>query len=440
MTQNDYIVLVNKANQLSYEYYVLARPTVSDAQFDALVCEIEKVEAEHPDWTLADSPTQIVGSDVQDNGRRLIRHRTRMLSCQKAQTQDAVAKWITQTEKNLRSAQTYALEWKYDGISCSLVYQDGQLTEASTRGEGGIMGQDLLDHVRLMASVPQQINATGRVEVRGEIVCPKSVLQKLGYKDCRTAAAALTNQVCPSDDMRHLVFIAWQVDIAEAESVSIVAAQQLGFECDVRTCDGKDIIAMLNEYSEIRKSLPYPTDGVVIKVDNKHVAASLGYTEHHPKGNIAYKFAAEGATTQVIGIEIKLGATGRRTPVAQLVPVMIMGREVKSVSLSSEKKMRELGVTEGSIVEVVLANDVVPKVTKVISNSESKTLCDNVIDLQRNKDTHKNDNINESDNGSKIMKAVGFTAAMSVVLLIIWQSGLIIPLGLFGLITCGLLK
>lgn len=432
MTQNDYTALVNKAKQLSYEYYVLARPTVSDAQFDALVNDIEQAESAHPEWTLADSPTQIVGSDVQDNGRRLIRHRTRMLSCQKAQTQEAVTKWIMQTEKKLCGTQTYALEWKYDGISCSLVYQDGQLTEASTRGDGGIMGQDLLDHVRLMASVPQKINMAGRVEVRGEIVCPKNVLQELGYKDCRTAAAALTNQVCPTDDMQHLVFIAWQADIAEKESESMAIAQQLGFICEVRTCNGLIVSGMLNEYSRLRESLQYPTDGVVIKIDNKAVAASLGCTEHHPKGNIAFKFFAQGAMTQVVGIEIKVGATGRRTPVAQLVPVMIMGREVKSVSLGSENKMRELGVTEGCTVEVVLANDVIPKVAKVIRNNG----CTNINNI----DSPKTDNSVPSSNGSNMMKAVGFMAAMFVVLLLIWQVGLVIPLGLIGLTACGLIK
>ena len=135
MNYKEYVALVDRAKQLSYEYYVLAAPTASDAQFDALVSEIEQTESEHPEWTLADSPTQQVGSDLQDNGRRLIRHRTRMLSCQKAQMQEEVTKWLAQTEKKLHGAQVYALEWKYDGISCSLVYQDGRLISAATRGD-----------------------------------------------------------------------------------------------------------------------------------------------------------------------------------------------------------------------------------------------------------------------------------------------------------------
>lgn len=376
MTQKEYIALVDKCKQLSYEYYVLAQPTVTDAQFDALVSEIEQAEAEHPEWTLADSPTQMVGSDVDvKSERRLIRHRTRMLSCQKAQTQEAVKKWMNTTEKKLKGAQTYVLEWKYDGISCSLVYQDGRLTEASTRGEKGIMGQDILPHVSYIASVPQTVNLTGRVEVRGEIVCPKSELASLGYKDCRTAAAALMNQMVPSRDCRNLVFLAWQMDVDDApiatESMSMVTAQVHRFMGEYCECKADEICAKLDEFEAQRNTLPYPTDGVVIKIDCRPLAASLGCTEHHPKGSIAYKFSAQKAVTRCIGIEICVGETGKRTPRALLEPVMIVGREVKAASLGSERVWHELGVTEGCLVEVGLSNDVTPKIYRVIEEGHT---------------------------------------------------------------------
>ena len=385
MTQQEYTALVDRAKQLSYEYYVLAQPTVSDAQFDALVSEIEQAESENSEWTLADSPTQQVGSDLQDNGRRLIRHRTRMLSCQKAQTQEAVTKWLTQTEKKLKGAQVYALEWKLDGISCSLVYQDGRLISAATRGDKD-MGQDLLAHVMRMPSVPQHINMTGRVEVRGEIVCPKAELAALGYKDCRTAAAALTNQAVPSHEVERLVFLAWQMDSGEqpfgTETAGMVVAGEQGFKTSgYQGCWGNDVLARLDEFAAKREALEWPTDGVVIKIDNKATAASLGYTEHHPKGNIAYKFGAQKTVTRVLRIEVNVGATGKRTPVAYLEPVMIMGREVKQASLYSERKMTELGVTEGCTVEVGLSNDVTPKIYRVIETAvieETTTKADDV--------------------------------------------------------------
>jgi len=454
MTQKDYTALVNKAKRLSYEYYVLANPSVSDAQFDALVAEIEQAENEHPEWVLADSPTQMVGSDLQDNGRRLIRHRTRMLSCQKAQTQEAITKWLAQTEGKL-GTQVYALEWKYDGISCSLVYQDGELISAATRGDKD-MGQDLLAHALLIPSVPNQIKMMGRVEVRGEIVCPKSELRSLGYKDCRTAAAALTNQVAPSADIDKLVFLAWQMDMDEltssTESVSIKAAQELGFHAEeVRTCKAGNILSVLDDYAAEREALPYPTDGVVIKIDNKQAAASLGYTEHHPKGNIAYKFGAQKTTTKVLRIEISIGRTGKRTPVAYLQPVMIMGREVKQASLYSENKMRELGITEGSTVEVGLSNDVTPKIYRVIkvkdtdnqNNSSFFTLhssFSNESNLLRNSPSKEPEQPEPTNKINPIYKALGEMVLVAVAMLIIWHTGLLIPVGILGLISAGLMK
>lgn len=373
MTQQEYTALVDRCKQLSYEYYVLAQPTVSDAQFDALVAEIEQAEAEHPEWTLADSPTQMVGSDVDPkSGRRLIRHRTRMLSCQKAQTQEAVTKWMQTTEKKLKKVGDvhYVLEWKLDGISCSLVYQDGQLVSAATRGDKGIMGQDLLAHVKRMPSVPQTIGMDGRVEVRGEVVCPKANLAALGYKDCRTAAAALCNQATPSRDMSQLEFVAWQLDTTDGigtETVGIDLAADQGFKTSgYRGCWGEDVLKHLDEFAVRREALEWPTDGVVIKIDCRPLAASLGCTEHHPKGSIAYKFSAQKTVTRVISIEISIGEKGGRTPVAHLEPVMIMGREVSAASLYSERIWHELGVTEGCLVEVGLSNDVTPKIYRVV--------------------------------------------------------------------------
>ena len=373
MTQQEYIALVDEARKRSYEYYVLAQPTVSDAAFDALVGRIEQAEQEHPEWTLADSPTQVVGSDVDGaTGRRLVRHRTRMLSCQKAQTTEAVGKWMQTTEKKLRGAQRYAMEWKIDGVSCSLVYQDGVLVSAASRGHKGVAGQDWLQHVGCMPSVPQRVAASGRVEVRGEIVCPKSALASLGYKDCRTAAASLMNQAWPSAELGRLVFVAWQMDAptgTATEGEAIEGARALGFTVtEVRTA--ADVIGELQDYYETeREALAWPVDGVVIKVDDRTAAASLGFTEHHPKGSIAYKFSAQKTVARVLRVEISVGATGRRTPVAYLEPVVILGREVSSASLGSERVAAELGVCAGCLVEVGLSNDVTPKVYRVVEGA-----------------------------------------------------------------------
>ena len=520
MTRQEYTALVDRCKQLSYEYYVMSQPSVSDAQFDALVNEIEQAEAEHPEWTLADSPTQQVGSDLQDNGRRLIAHRTRMLSCQKAQTQEAVSKWINTTEKKLNKVNDlhYVLEWKLDGISCSLVYLDGRLISAATRGDKD-RGQDLLSHVQMMPSVPQQITMAGRVEVRGEIVCPKAELSSLGYKDCRTAASALTNQMVPTEEVSRLVFMAWQMDSDDepfgTETASIDVAQEQGFmTTDRKGCWGEKVLQLLDEFEAKREAYPYPTDGVVIKIDHKPLADSMGCTEHHPKGNIAYKFTANKATTRVLRIEVKVAESGRRTPVAYLQPVMIMGREVSKASLYSERKMEELGVTEGCTVEVGLSNDVTPKIYRVLHDSNHATeggLLPTENNLQAKPedatpaaagDTNTETNIatdqgtasrearqpifenngdapeptalsnsapkpkrqrrkkkaaepkpqqlslfdqelqqeQEEPAANKLMRGAGYLAAATLAIIIVYQTGLIIPLGLIGLATSGLLR
>lgn len=377
MTQKEYIQKVNAAKQHSYNYYVLSAPTISDAEFDRLVDAIEQTEHEHPEWTLPDSPTQTVGSDLSANGRRTILHRTPMLSCQKAQTADKVTAWLQKLTKKLGYTPDVMLSWKADGISCSLVYQDGQLIEASTRGDGPT-GQDLMQHVRLMATVPQTIHGEGRIEVRGEIVCPKDNLQGLcdrngkQYADCRSAASSLCNQDTPSADVARLEFWAWDVIDTCSQTVAAMSVVKCGFDhiCLFRlveATDNIDIEAMLRDKAGERDALPIPVDGIVIRINSNAVFQAQGFTDHHPKGSIAYKFPPQTTVTTVRRIEITVGATGRRTPVAWFDPVTILGRTVEKASLGSEDTMRKLGVTEGARVEVGLSNDVIPNVYRVVA-------------------------------------------------------------------------
>ena len=377
MTQQEYIQKVNAAKQHSYNYYVLSAPTISDAEFDAIVTDIEQTEQEHPEWTLPDSPTQTVGSDLSANGRRTIRHRTPMLSCQKAQDTAKVTAWLQKLTKKLGHTPEVMLSWKADGISCSLVYQDGQLIEASTRGDGPT-GQDLMPHVRLMATVPQTIHGEGRIEVRGEIVCPKANLHGLRdrngkqYADCRSAASSLCNQDNPSKDVSRLEFWAWDC-ISDDERMKWqdhtgYTLQELGFKtCYSETDNGNHLETMLQLKGGMRDKCPIPVDGIVIRINDNKIFQAQGFTDHHPKGSIAYKFPPQTTVTTVRRIEITVGATGRRTPVAYFDPVTILGRTVEKASLGSEDTMRKLGVSEGARVEVGLSNDVIPKVYRVVA-------------------------------------------------------------------------
>lgn len=394
-TPLDYQFLVDRARRLSYEYYVLSQPSASDADFDALISHIETIEQQHPDWVLPDSPTQRVGSDLQA-GRARVAHRTPMLSCQKASTdnkgtnREKLEAWLTKTERAIgHNHFSYTLEWKYDGISCSLVYLNGQLISAATRGDGRV-GQDITAHVQYIQGIPQQLRQGttyhGRVEVRGEILMPTAHLALTSsngrpYADCRTATSSLCNQLVPdSSQCALLVFCPWDYDAplyslhnSHYESMSL--AQCMTFQSQIYRFDATNHAALFEclEHMEAeRSSLPFPVDGLVIKVDDKSLAASLGATGHHPKGSIAYKFAPMKATTRCTHIEVTEGKTGRRTPVIYFEPVMLLGRTVRKASVGSESTLRNLGIHIGDTIEVGLANDVRPTIYRVIAVNKIK--------------------------------------------------------------------
>ena len=373
MTKQEYIESVNEAKQKSFEYYVLSKPTISDAEFDALIDRIEQAEMEHPEWTLPDSPTQCVGSDLSGNGKRLVRHRTPMLSCQKAQDTAKVEQWLAKVKKKLGYAPDVMLSWKADGISCSLVYQHGKLIEASTRGDG-MNGSDLLEHVKMMATVPQELNSPVNIEVRGEIVCPKDNLKKMSerYSDCRSAASGICGKNYVTGDTSLLEFWAWELihrsGHCDYQDFAPDALRDYGFtkNCFSERDNGSHVSAMLEIKGEKREQCPIPVDGVVIRINENKVFESFGFTDHHPKGSIAYKFPPVKTQTTIRRIEITIGATGRRTPVAWFDPVTIGARTVEKASLGSEDTMQKLGVCEGCRVEVGLSNDVTPKVYRVL--------------------------------------------------------------------------
>lgn len=387
MNKQSYIDLVSKVKAHDYHYFIENSPVISDTDYDKLYFRIQQIEEQHPEWIVPDSPTQRVGSDLSANVRRTIRHRTPMLSCQKAQETDAVTKWLNKTIKAVgHNNFMLSVEWKYDGISCSLVYQDGQLISAATRGDGQD-GQDITAHARLIAGIPHQLYGVQkyvRIEVRGEIVCPTANLAKLNtsYKDCRTAASSLCNMAVPSSDCALLRFIPWNVDapcynLNGSHYVSAKFAKYtLGFDfpiCNVYEAKWPEgILEELTTMEKNRAAYPFPTDGIVIKVDDKALAASLGLTAHHPHGSIAYKFTAQKAVTTCTDIDITVGKSGRRTPVAYFLPVTILGREVSKASLYSESNAAKLGITVGSTIEVGLSNDVTPKVYRVIAPSENQ--------------------------------------------------------------------
>jgi len=224
------------------------------------------------------------------------------------------------------------------------------------------------------------------VEVRGEVVCFKSTLPVLSdqdgkmYKDCRSAAAGLTNQAIVDSQCACLKFIPWELDAplfscnnSHSESLKLADFHNFTYGINaqvVPAADHNQLFDMIEKMEACRDNQPFPVDGIVIKVDDKQLSASLGATEHHPKGSIAYKFAAAKTVSRVTRIEVTVGKTGRRTPVVHFEPVMILGREVKKASLGSERMLQEMGVKRGDMVEVGLANDVRPTIYRVIETTD----------------------------------------------------------------------
>lgn len=417
-TNAEYRNAVNAAKMYDHAYFVENNPLISDAEYDSLYFHIQAYEVKHPGEILPDSPTQHVGSDLKD-GKHTVMHRTPMMSTQKCKTVEDLRKWMVSTTKALRKMgkigkeeePKFSIEWKYDGCSCSLVYQDGILIEASTRGDY-LRGQDILCHVKNMPSIPKtlyygerslngdefipsEVKTEGRIEVRGEILMPFAKLEDThgAYKDARTAAASILNTDSPTPYDHLLEFQAWQLitDTAhcpEADETNAEGQRRglayigpdeyqssaicnlyslLGFETGgVCTGNADDIAESIADFTEDRSSLSYPTDGLVIKLDDKRLWDCMGKTEHHPKFCIAYKFPPQTAITTCTRIEITVGETGKRTPIATFTPVTMNGKTYTKASLGSEATAEKMGIKVGSRIEFALSNDVIPHINRVI--------------------------------------------------------------------------
>lgn len=373
MTHSDYISLVNTIKSHDYRYWTLNDPVITDEEYDVLFGELQLAESEHPEWILPDSPTQVISTATNGNNRRLVRRRTIMLSTEKANSVDKLVKWMQKTTKAAKklgcsSPDLFTVEWKYDGESCSLVYIDGDLVEAST-GKG-MDGMDALQHVRYIPNIPQHINAKGRVEVRGEVICPFANLASTGYKTCRMAAAGYLANAVPNEKVGKLMnFYPYSV---EGESVytatqcsGLWSASKLGFDTSIVYMYGSIKIdsRVLNRFAIERSILPFPTDGLVIKAYDRSRWSDFGATGHHPKYSCAYKFPGVTAVTTLRSVEITVGEkTGKRTPVAHFDPVVMNGSTYKQCSCGSESTLAAKGIHPGDLIIVTLANDVICQV------------------------------------------------------------------------------
>lgn len=389
--------LREQLNELAYQYYVLDDPSVPDSVYDSLMAELKSIESRHPELVVADSPTQRVGGKLKQ-GFAKITHSRRMLSLNDVFDSSEVSDWIARIAKldpRVHDTSFWA-DLKMDGLACSLIYQDGLLLYAATRGDGSV-GEDVTSNVKTIATVPLRIRChslftKGRTEVRGEIVMYRkefdrinSELQKAGqkaYANPRNLAAGTIRQLDPAVvASRELTFRAYDIypesddDILTQEQ-AYKTAKELGFLTNSQATLLKNVTE-IEEFAEkwrtTRERLDFNTDGLVIKVNDRQLYESLGVVGKNPRGAIALKYPAEQATTKVKDIFISVGRTGSATPVAMLAPVVIAGSTVQMATLHNEGEVRRKDIRIGDTVVVQKAGDIIPEIVRPLAELRNGT-------------------------------------------------------------------
>ena len=385
-------------NKYSYEYHVLDAPTVADAVYDSLFGELKELEAAHPDLITTDSPTQRVGNELK-GGFSKVAHSSRMLSLNDVFDPHEVEAWVKRMDKLLPGVtHEFFADVKMDGLACALIYQDGVLAQAVTRGDS-FVGEDVTSNVRTIANVPLRLRADGahdaflkgRTEIRGEIVMLKKDFDKLNeqrakagepvFANPRNLAAGTIRQLDPKlVAARPLHFRAYDLlrdDPAEVPS-NMFAYQTLSALGVTRNKEASvysslaDVMKFVDHIGEVRNDLPFNTDGLVIKLNDRALFAQLGVVGKQPRAAVAYKYAAEQATTIVKDIVISIGRTGAATPVAVFDPVIVAGTTVKHASLHNADEIKRLDVRIGDTVVIFKAGDIIPQVESVVAELRPK--------------------------------------------------------------------
>ena len=378
----------------SYEYHVLDNPSVSDAVYDSLFGELKKLEAEHPELITPDSPTQRVGNELK-KGFSKVQHASRMLSLNDVFDKSEVEAWVLRMEK-LLPGQTheYFADIKKDGLACALIYEDGLLVRAVTRGDSYI-GEDVTANVRTIKNVPLRLMDNdvapeflhGRTEIRGEIVMLKTNFKELNerqrkagkpeFANPRNLAAGTIRQLDPRlVAERPLTFLGYDVirdnpadiptNMFAYEAMTALGIQRSMEASVFGTLD--KVMQFVEYWDQERHNLNYNTDGLVIKVNDRAQFAELGVVGKQPRAAVAFKYAAEQATTIVRDIVISIGRTGAATPVAVFDPVQVAGTTVQHASLHNADEIARLDVRRGDTVVVFKAGDIIPQVESVIES------------------------------------------------------------------------
>ena len=387
--------IINEANR---RYYVDNAPTLSDYEFDMLLKELERLEKKHPEFASADSPTRRVGSDLKDVGVKKefdqYPHKYPMLSLANTYDIPEVQAFADRAAKGIGNAFSFSCELKFDGTAICLTYKNGKLARALTRGDGTV-GDDVTRNVKYITNIPQELTAGAHTwpeefEIRGEIYMPWAAFDRLNqervkdeeqpFANPRNAAAGSLKLINSKEVANRglectLYHILGENLPFQTHEQALKAAKEWGLPVSDKSkiCNNiEEIEEFITFWDTERKTLPFATDGIVIKINELPYQAELGYTAKSPRWAVAYKFKAEQALTKLLSIDYQVGRTGAITPVANLEPVQLSGTIVKRASLHNADQMQILDIHIGDYVYVEKGGEIIPKITGVeLSRRES---------------------------------------------------------------------
>ena len=392
--REEILELRRELKEANHRYYVMNSPTMSDYDFDQKLRRLQDLEAQYPDMFDPHSPTQRVGSDLEEvkpgkakgkskgKGFEQVAHKYPMLSLSNTYSQDEIEDWLNKLPEDVE----IVCELKFDGLSISLWYENGILTQALTRGDG-LKGDNVVENIRTIASIPQRIpisNSLERlpafVELRGEVLLPWAAFERLNkereaeeeplFANPRNAASGTlklqdTSEVAKRGLDCYLYYMLGENLPEETHYNRLQIAKQWGFNISdaVKVCHSIDeVMAYIRHWDIDRKNLPVATDGIVLKVNNLAMQDELGFTAKSPRWAIAYKFPAEKQLTRLNAITYQVGRTGVVTPVANLEPIQLSGTTVQRATLHNEDFIRQLDIREGDMVWVEKGGEIIPKI------------------------------------------------------------------------------
>ena len=389
--QEEISKLVSLLNKYSYDYYVEDNPQISDTEYDTLYKQLEKLEENHPEYILENSPTQRVGDRVLDEFEK-ITHKVPMLSLSNTFSTEDLRDFDARISKLVPDHSVeYICELKIDGLAISIKYEDGRLVSAATRGDGSV-GEDVTENIKTIFSIPKVLKDNRTFEVRGEVYLPRKSFELLNseresnnevlFANPRNAAAGslrqLDSKITAKRRLSAFIYSIVGDDsiVSQENALNTAKEYNLPVNPNFKLCKSIDeVIDYINYWTEHKKNLPYDIDGIVIKVNSYSTQEEVGYTQKSPRWATAYKFPEEELATKLLDVELSVGRTGIITPVAILDPIVISGSTVSKASLHNKDIIEELDIHIGDIVVVKKAGEIIPKVVRVVRElrTESST-------------------------------------------------------------------